>query len=261
MRALLIMLIATLALPTLTSASTAVACTGGISQLDWFAPQAEEILLATVVEVGGPANRAPTLTPPPSPTPKPPSPFWETPPPTAFPTYDIGPAPDVQLAGIDAVFRVDAAFAGAPGTTLMLGQQTRASIERKLREWEARVSGNPSSCAIDAFVPRYELGGEYLIFREDSPDGEFTWAVFRVRNSMLDLNNDPLLMLANQNALYTTAEIYHRFFEGYAGEIVDEADYARLREPVPLGAVLAAAAYLRGDPDITPPNTGTAGLR
>ena len=128
-----------------------------------------DIFLGTAVEVGGSENRAPTVTPTALPTATATPPWWEAPTPASPPVMmpPDGPPPDIDLAGIDAVLRVDAVYAGDPGAEFATGEVARSSIERALREWEARVGGPVSSCELDSFVPRYEAGGQYLLFVEE----------------------------------------------------------------------------------------------
>ena len=72
--------------------------------------------------------------------------------------------------------------------------------------------------------------------------------------------DDPAFARAANDHLYMSPETYQRFFAGvptssrYPGEVTLAAGR------MPLALVLRAIAFLRGDPSIAPPETGSAGL-
>lgn len=229
---------------------------------------AETIFLGTAVEVGGSENPAPTLTPTALPTATATQPWWEGPTPSSPQVMmpPIGPVPDIDLAGIDAVLRVDAVYAGDPGTEFTTGQVARSAIERELREWEARAGGPVSSCELDAFVPRYEAGRQYLLFVEGiegtTEFDSYVSAVFRVDDADLLSGLDPLLSQAGQGWLSMNSTTYSQYFAGLPAETSSDYDYVSFDETrVPLSRMLDAVAGLRGETSIVPPDAGSAGLK
>jgi hypothetical protein len=243
--------------PTMEPGRSVYACTGGVAGIEHFAPNAVHVFLGEAIEVGGPTNSAPTVTPTSTPTA-----FVNSPTPAAAsatvapPTY----APNVDLRGIGATFRVVADYSGIGTSEFVVDNELRSSIEQQLREAEAGKV-YLSTCAIDAFVPRYTQGARYLVFTAEHVNGAyFGAAVFRVEGERI-VFNDQGLAYANNGFLHMQRATYDRYFAGLpASEPVADAAYFT-DGSVPLRNVLHAVAALRGDASIAPPDTGSAGLK
>lgn len=236
----------------------AQACTGGVSSLEWFAPRSEILILGEALEVGSGVNAAPTLTatataPPVTHTA---TPIFETPVPPV-PTY--GPV-TFDLTDIGVTIRIVADYSGIGTSLLLLDRESRASIERKLRELESG-HGYVDTCGIGAFVPRYTTGARYLIFAEPHTGNAFhSSAVFRVDADRVVFNDDGLTR-ANNGFLYMERATYDRFFRGAVdGEELTDGTVYITTGSVPLNSLLRAVTHIRGDPSIAPPETGSAGL-
>lgn len=239
-------------------AREALACTGGVSNIEHFAPNAVHVFLGEAIQVGGPANDAPTVTPTATPTAAAGSPTPGASSPTApLPTTYV---PSVDLTGIGATFRVLADYSGVDASEFTVDNELRAGIEHALREAEAGRL-HLSTCAIDAFVPRYTAGARYLVFTAEHINGAyFVAAVFRVDGERI-VFNDQGLTYANNGFLHMQRDTYDRFFAALpASEPIEQTAYF-IDGSVPLRNVLRAVAALRGDPSIAPPDTGNAGLK
>jgi hypothetical protein len=253
------------------AARPVLACTGGGSGLEDAAVRARYIVLGDAVEVGGAMNRAPTIAPTATPTvtatvragtpvPTPPSP-----PQGNYPRQPAYSTPEgFTLAGFGVTIRTVRAYAGTlpePQAPQHIDKEVRASIEREIREFEAgRGIGD---CELGRFTFKFEQGARYLVFATDEEPEFGLLAIFRLRVVGNDvLLHDPLATTYDPGGIYLSAPIYHRFFAGVGAEMVGgDNDIVRITaERVPLAAVLRAIAYVRGDPSIAPPDTGSAGL-
>lgn len=253
----IIVALAVALLPAHRGAEPTLACTGGFTLEVAATYDGVLIALVDVVSAGDAVNRAPTLTPTVTSTPAPDG----TPP--SPPVVEREPFPTPKgftLEGYGATVRVVETLAGtAPGAVFEVDARTRAGIEQELLQYEA---GLISSCEPGAFSFRFTAGVRYLVFLNDDQGSGFN-TLFRLPV----LGNEVLLAGSDvpgdeSMALYMTADLYHRFFEGEPGEVVDASDYASIQtDRIPLASVLAAVAYVRGEGNITPPITGSAGLR
>ena len=246
------------------------ACTGGGSGLEDAAVRARYIVLGDAVEVGDAMNRAPTIAPTATPTitatvragtpvPTPPSPPQGDYPP--FPAYSTPEG--FTLAGFGVTIGVVRGYVGArsePQGLLYVDQEVRASIEREIREFE--TGRGISDCELGRFTFKFEQGARYLVFATDEEPGYGLVALFRLRVVGNDvLLNEPLAAPYGSAGLYVSPRTYQRFFAGVAAEVGGEITIVRITaERLPLAAVLRAVAYIRGDPSIAPPDTGSAGL-
>jgi len=236
-------------------AGTAHACTGGIADLEWFAPRSGVILIARAVEVGDAVNHAPpvTLTPTATQTPAAVGTRVARYPvalPSATPTLASAPVvPEFDLTGLGATFRVLRVIAGEAPAEIPYLWDTRASIEQTLRRWEAGSTGEVSSCPLGAFIPRYQRGVDYLLFFMDGADS-FAWASFPIAGDSLVLNDEGHLQAGN-GYLRMSPETRARYFDG-----TEEGQTL-----VPIEMMLRAVAALRGDATIAPPDAGNAGLK
>lgn len=246
-------------------AREAAACSGGIGPIEWFAPEADHIFIGTAIDVGDEVNRAPTLAPTETPTATPtvePDTSTRSPEPTTSPFPNAEPM-TIVLTGVETTLRVDRVLVGEVPNPYVTGTESRRYIEEALRRNEAGIL-EISSCTPDAFVPRYEIDAQYLVFsRIDATGGtayEFVQGVFRVDGDQVVLD-DPKLNMANQGLLYMQGDLYRRYFADVAADITNDFVYVTAPN-VPLSSMLAAVGSLRGEtPTILPPETGLAGLR
>jgi hypothetical protein len=240
-------------------APPAAACTGGVGPLEWLTSHAELIVLGEAIEVGDAVNRAPTATATQTPTATSTPSRGKTTAKTASPTSTPSPFEPrpFDLTGIGMTLRVERAYVGGASGSIAIDANVRSAVERGLQDIEAGRM-YISDCALDAFVPRFSVGVRYLLFIVNAPE-PYTAGVFIVDGQDVVLD-DPALVRAGNDQLYLSPETYQRFFAGlpassrYAGELTLMAGR------VPLARVLRAIAFLRGDPSIAPPETGSAGL-
>lgn len=267
MRRIMLMLVSCVALATLAvalgvrapSARPALACTGG-SDLQFAAERARVVVLGDAIEVGDNINRAPTVTPTPLRTATP-----SSPPNAKLPTFPPYATPvDFSLVGYGVTLLVVHSYASDPqvpsraGTLIGVDRETRANIERALREAEARVGA--SDCAPDAFAFKFQHGARYLVFAGDDQREFGLWVIWRMRVVGSDVVlSDPPLTSVDATSLSMTAEQYHRSFEGVDATLREGFAMITARR-VPLASVLRLIAYIRGDASIAPPDTGSAGL-
>lgn len=166
----------------------ALACTAGIAPFEALAGETELIVLGQIVLVGDSTNRAPKLIPRATPTPD-----LQTPTMPPNPTAPAAaPGLDFDLAGIGATLKITHVFVGTPASELDLGWATRAGIERQLREREAGFPPALDLCGFAAFVPRYVLGAEYLVFMNDYQGILTSWGELRVDGDIVVLNDEGL---------------------------------------------------------------------
>ncbi len=245
------------------AAPRAEACTGGVGPLEWLTENSDLIVLGRAVEVGDAANHAPPATPTASRTSTPTATTGRSPgtpitssSPTPIATMPVI-VPSVDLAGIGMTLAVERAYVGGASANIAIDANVRSGIERELRDIEAGIL-RITDCRLDAFVARYHVGLRYLLFVAGEPD-QYVAGVFIVDGQDVVLD-DPELSRAATDRLYMSLDTYQRFFSGvptasrYAGEVTLATDR------VPLFRVLRAVAFLRGDPSIAPPETGSAGL-
>lgn len=238
----------------------AVACTGGgVGGLEDLA-RMPLILLADAVRVGDAVNRAPTATVTSTPTTTPTAAGAVTPPATTpvsppFASPTPPPYPGVDLTGVGAELSVVRAYAGVAPAHLRIDTRARADLEQRLREIEAtRLFSN---CTPDRFVARYVVGRRYLVFATEPAHGDIeTAALYPVEGDNIVLR-DPLLRQSYLGELSMVAKTYRQYFSSLP---TYEGSYGLAADRVPLASVLRAVAFLRGDPSIAPPDTGSAGL-
>jgi hypothetical protein len=246
------------------------ACTGGVSPLEWLTQRADLIVLGEAVAVGDAVNRAPTLTPTSSPTQTPPvtptrtarARTSTTPAPTPRPSSTPFTPTRFHLTGIGMTLAVERVYAGESGEMLDVDVDTRSALERALRNEEAGIRYYGGTCSLGAFVPRYRLGQRYLAFAERPegwPEALYAAGVFAVDGNDLWLD-DPLLEAGNNGFLHMLPETYNRFFAGVPAVTYGTDSVYLTADRVPFWRVLRAVAFLRGDPSIAPPDTGSAGL-
>jgi hypothetical protein len=236
-----------------------------VSNIEHFAARAPVVFLGDAVEVGGPANTAPTVTPTPEPTSTPTASSspgaTSTQPVAASPTVPAPPTyvPILNLTGIGARFRIVADYSRLGRQEFPIDNEVRGFVERALRDAEAGKLAL-STCAIDAFVPRYTHNARYLVFAEEHVNGAYyAAALFRVEGERV-VFNDPGLMSANNGFLYMERATYNRYFSASTPSELNAESVYFIDGSVPLRDVLRAVAALRGDPSIAPPDTGSAGL-
>jgi hypothetical protein len=225
-----------------------LACSGSVD-LAAGAAQGTVIVLAEAELVGDAANRQPT------PGPASPPRATSAPPAQKYAGFD--------LAGVGATLRVVRAYTPGVdvGAPLVIDAGVRSSIERELRAREAG-GGLATSCALGQFTFKFEQGRRYLVFGRYFKDGSGLLTVSRLLVDGDDVVlSDPLAAFGTSPASSITATLYHRFFEGVPAEVDDARGFAGFTgERIPLTSVLRAVAFLRGDPAIAPPDTGSAGL-
>lgn len=241
----------------------AYACTGGPGPFHETAVQSDLIVVARAVEVGGPENAAPTLTPEPTPD-------WggSTPPVTSY---------DVDLTGIGAELQVIQAVGTVP-VKLDVDTETRARVEETLR----RIEANPHTilpCHPEFGVQRYEEGKTYLLFlNRDDAGGWYTFLQWEIDGA--DLLTGGSTYEGGWLALAVTKPVLDAYFQGLAASTHDPQDPNALwvidQQRVPRDAVLAAVLGLRSGAHptptpaaeatvspihIAPPSVGEAGLK
>ena len=245
-----------------TDARLAFACTGGPSAFHDTAVDSDLIIVAEAVEVGGPENAAPTVTPMPTPD------WGGQPPPVS--TYEV------ELQGIGAELRVLQAIGTVP-VKLDVDTETRERVEETLRNIEA----NPHTilpCLPDFGVLRYEAGKTYLLFlNQDDAGGWYTFLQWEVDGA--DVLTGGATYEGGRLALAVTKPVLDAYFAGLPAKTFNPADpdasWLIEQQRVPLDAVLAAVLGLRSGAHptptpaaeatvppifIAPPDVGDAGL-
>jgi hypothetical protein len=229
----------------------AQACTGGLWDFQSASAEAQLIFIGDVIEAGDGVNREPTLTPVPTATRSP----YSTPvsPPVSRPTFDI----QVDLNGIGELFDVQREIVGHPGAPFALDGEIRRGIEREIRYINA--TGGFSDCEIDRGTFRYIPGARYLVFAGQPPGVEFTLTLQRLHVVGADVVFDE--PGSSYAPFVVSRELYDAAFRGIASQPYGESPVLEITaDRVPLTTVLRAVAYIRGDPSIAPPDTGSAGL-
>jgi len=233
------------------------------------------IVLADVVDAGGPQNSAPTLSPTPTPsrtatntpdpsttrTPKPSAtPRTRTPTPLpASPTPTSTPPPYYDLTGTRATLSILRTYAGdAPASPFVIDAEQRAQFERELRGIEA---GQRGSCG--PFPPaRYSAGARYVVLAARERSGASATSM-RLRVE----GDDVILCDKSRPNDWSCPQMhgatYRRFFAGVEARIdpAGDQDYATITAArMPLARFVAAIKAIRSGSNITPPETGSAGL-
>jgi hypothetical protein len=259
MRALAIIIImsgATL-MPLFTRAeypTPALACSIGPEMLDERVAEAQFIGLVEAVGVGGPENRAPTVTPiaSASATGTPSRTVVSTPvsPPWAQPTIPPNLDP-FQLSGVGATLRVVEQYVGVARDALVVDDAGRANAERAWRVIEANPLP-PPPCEPGIGLTRYDRGASYITLAADSPErGVHTVLALSVHGDEVDLSG-----------VMMHGDTYRRYFNGVPAEFSERGDAYLTAPRVPLATLRAAIIGMRGSdaPRIVPPETGSAGL-
>jgi hypothetical protein len=233
------------------------------------------IVLADVTETGGPENSAPTLSPTPTPsptatdtpvpgatrTPKPSAtPRTRTPTPLpASPTPTYTPPPYYDLTGTRATLSIVQAYAGdPPPSPFVIDAEQRAQFERELRGIEAGLRG---SCG--PFPPaRYRAGARYVVLAARERSGAAATSM-RIHVE----GDDVILCDKSRPTDFSCPQMhgaaYRRFFAGVEARIdpAGDQDYATITAArMPLAQFAAAIEAIRSGSNITPPETGSAGL-
>jgi hypothetical protein len=233
------------------------------------------IVLADVAEVGGPVNSAPPLSPTPTATPaatdtpapgatrtpRPSAtPRTRTPtplPPSATPTNT--PPPYYDLTGTRATLSIIRAYVGdPPASPFVIDAEQRAQFERELRGIEAGLRG---SCG--PFAPaRYSAGARYVVLAARERSGAAATSM-RLRVD----GDDVILCDKSQPGDASCPQMhgaaYRRFFAGVEARIdpAGDQDYATITAArMPFAQFVAALEAIRSGGNITPPETGSAGL-
>ena len=234
------------------------ACTGGFyGPLEHLA-QYPNIFLAEAVSVGDNISRAPTLTPTFTSTATPGSNAARTPIPTPPSPPDAPFAPPTastpfDVSGYGATLRVLNSYTGDVAGLVELDWVSRGYVERAAREQDG---GLISSCAPGQFSYRYQAGQQYLVFAGEFEQlGLTTFARFQLDGTDVVVHDPDVTYFS------MTADTWRRFFTSVPYEpFENSADGNVTADRVPLASVLRAVAYLRNDPRIYPPDTGSAGL-
>jgi hypothetical protein len=232
----------------------ALACSIGPEMLDERVAEAQFIGLVEAVGVGGPENRAPTVTPAASAsaTRIPLRTAMSTPvsPPYAQPTIPPNLDP-FQLSGVGATLRVVEQYIGVARDALVVDDADRANAERQWRIIEANPFP-PRPCEPGIGLTRYDRGARYIALAADSPErGLHTVLALLVRGDEVDLSG-----------VMMHGETYRRYFSGVPAEFSERGDAYLTAPRVPLATLSAAIIGMRGGgtPRIVPPATGSAGL-
>ncbi len=238
----------------------AIACTGGGPGGLEEVAQLPLIFIAQASSVGDGLNRAPTATPTNTETATATAtgtPWASVPTPVSPPFLPPTPPPYIgpDLTGVGADLVVERVYVGALPAQIRVDEQARIDLEQQVREMETALG--ISDCTADRFVARYVPGRRYLVFATQPAPGDIeTAAIFPIEGDRLVLH-DPLLAQTYLDELLMGAETYRLYFSGIE---TYEGQYGIAAPDVPLSSVLGAVAFLRGDPSIAPPDTGSAGL-
>jgi hypothetical protein len=251
------------------------ACSLAPTVFDDLAKQVPLIVLADVQAVGGPVNSAPTLaptsTPSATPTDTPAPGATRTPRPSATPrtrtptplppsvTPTSTPPPYYDLTGMRATLDVVQTYAGdSPTSPLVIDAEQRARFERGLRAIEA---DQRSICGPFPVV-RYSAGARYIILAAYERSGAAATSMrLRVEGDDVILCDSTRPDDRSCPQMHGTA--YRRFFAGVGARIDHgtEEDFATITAArMPLARFVSALEAIRNGSNITPPETGSAGL-
>lgn len=240
----------------------AEACSIGPDRFEMISRDASLIALVDVADVGGAANEQPpvptvtptaTVAPAESPTPsatltrserRTPSATPEDPTPTLSPTATAMPE---DLTGYRATLDVRTVYAGEAAVRIAIDVEARAVYERGLR---AREAGYFSICG--PFPPtRYITGARYLLAAYATAGQHWTRMALRVE--------DGDVILGPGGGMTIETATYKRYFAGLPIE-ANEPDVTLRVDRIPLDRFVRAMLGVRAAV-ITPPETGSAGLR
>lgn len=236
------------------SAHPALACSLGPEMLDERVAEAQFIGLVEAAGVGGPENRAPTVTPiaSASATRIPLRTVVSTPvsPPYAQPAIPPNLDP-FQLSGVGATLRFVEQYVGVTRDALVVDDTNRANAERAWRIIEANPFP-PQPCEPGMGLTRYDRGARYVALVADSPErGVHTVLALSVHGDEAELSG-----------VMMHGETYRRYFNGVPAEFTERGDAYLTAPRVPLATLRAAIIGMRdgGAARIVPPETGSAGL-
>lgn len=224
----------------------AVACSGDPERFDELVREADLIAIVRAENIGGALNTAPTVQPT----------F------TPFPEATTPPYPRGDFTGIGATVKVIDVISGGdvePRITADTGR--RAWLEADDRNWESVWPGMAgSNCALQ-FQQRYETGAFYIALYAVEGLDYRTMRLVKIVDSHLDPDHD---IIGPNRGLGITLAMYNRFFADVPAEIYDseddQFDYAYVARPdIPTARFVAFIRSVRGE--LTPPETGSAGLR
>lgn len=239
----------------------ATTCSIGPPFLEEAVAGADVVALVEVLAVGGRENTQPTVPPEPTLTPTATA-TPATPPPTLAPFKPSStPVPaqpfparePIDLTGIGARARILTGYVGPATGEIDLDAATRLDVEIAARKAEALPPGVTTPCPVTLLAARFEVGGRYFIIAADG--GRNVKWYTPVEGERGAATIDAYFMLPRAT--------YDRFFPPAPPEYYTDDGSAVSVGPqrIPLGTMISIIADLRGDPIITPPNTGTAGIR
>lgn len=226
------------------SQRAASACGTGPVQFEAAVRDADFILIGRTTAVGDNTNRFPTPAPPSPPSPRTP---------TVVPRPTFVP-PDI--AGVGATIEVERVMLGAVAPSVSIDEERRLEAERQVRvEQEQDALGITSPCGAGFAVIRYEPDRRYLVVSSPRmwPFGSMAWPV----------DGEYVLFpgFPNPEILSSSFESFFTRFEGQANAL-DEGGVILSDGRVPLeDMTLFVESLVRGEAIITPPITGSAGLR
>lgn len=243
--------------------------------------RADALFVADVLDVGGPENEAPTITPSPAPP-------TNTPTATATPGASrtaransgatvIAPSetPEqrpqrslgVDLQGRRATLALVRQYAGDSPSRLVIDAQYRRLTEEFIRAAEG--TGRTPPCGIGG-PPPYIPGAQYLVLTQTvehpvSATDIRTWFRWRIDGDDVILG-DASFPESERSYLSVNPANYARYFPGVEGQIGEDGTEGGtlvfIQSPrVPLASLVTAILGVRAGPSrITPPETGSAGL-
>jgi len=243
--------------------AVAHACSIGSDPLERMIELADVIVLADIAAVGGAANSLPRLTPSATLTP---TPWWTG---TASPTVDRSatatdtPAPrptptPYDFTGIGATAQIVRAYKGVVGSPVELDSEIRLSVERDVRYVESLPPPLIAPCQPGLATIRYTPGARYVIAATLNWAGGIetvTFARWRVIGDEVVLQ-DESMPASDSGLLVMSRAMYERYFSGIPAE--GEEHVVLRAQRVPLETFERA---ILGLPPITPPVTGSAGLK
>lgn len=241
-----------------TLASPAVACTPAVPQLTEIVRLADTIALVEVLAVGGAENSLPTLVSDPTVSPAlsaesaTRSPTLEPKAASSTPSATSPALAPYDLTGIGATVRIVETYLGTTTGIVELDSTGRLNVERRAREVEVAAPGVVPICPIDLGVTRFAPTARYLVFTQDAGND----VLFA-----LPLTGEPPAV-EGEYIFYIPRSPALSYVPGQ-DLAPDSGDSVLVRAArLPLSTLIRLIHDLRGDPAIiTPPQTGTAGLR
>lgn len=234
----------------------AFACSAFPPFLEEIAPEADTIVIVTATRVGSKGLEYPV---------------------SALPDVELGPGtllpPDHPAAqhqwdfsGLGATMQTETVLAGTVPAQFEVDATQRLFAEALARKVMANPGFDPP-CGIGSFVPRYEAGSRYLLFLKRTEDG---WLNLALRSQPL---TDGFIQPRGIDMSFIT------YMDSF-GQLGTERVYIQLDDEgrpstvsfsesasLPLDAYIAVALALHhsarpdNPPIISPPSTGSAGLR